>query len=124
MINELTTAGRSYDYNLPKQYTSTGTTSQSCYKKLDTYGACRDGQIIAPTPISMIPSIFQCMKPHEFKAGTSNQATQDNCEFIGNRTYNNATGRGQYGSQGANANTQDTYRKISMSYETPCGDKV
>ena len=118
---ETTTAGRSYDYNLPKQYNSTGTTSQSCYKKLDTYGACKIGQIVPPTPVSMLPKIFECMKPHNFKPGMSNKYTPSNCEFVGNRKYNNGNGGGQYGSQGGNANTQDTYRKISMPYNTPCG---
>ena len=117
-----TTAGRSYDYNLPQTYRGTSTTSISCYKTLDNYGACKAGQIVPPTPVTMKPEIFQCRTPHSFKPAISNKSVPDHCEFKGNRQYNNATGNGPYGSVGANTNTQETYRKISISDDSlNCG---
>ena len=63
-VPEKTTAGMSYSYNLPQ--TSKGTTSSSypCYKNLNQYGACKGATIIAPVPISLIPTIFYNTKPH------------------------------------------------------------
>jgi hypothetical protein len=63
-IPEKTTAGMSYSYNLPKTYKGTSSSSFPCYKNLDQYGPCKDAAIIAPVPISLIPTIFYNTKPH------------------------------------------------------------
>ena len=108
---ESTSSGLVYSYNIPQEYRSTGTNSVSCYKQAKNYGACRAGQIVPPTPATIVPQIFLNLKPHPYKPKVLYQEVP----FPNyNRNYNNATGSGPYGLDGANANTQDTYRKISM----------
>ncbi len=111
-----TTNGKSYDYNIPREYLGTTTDPFPCYKKLATYGACKLGGIVPPTPATVIPDIFKCEKPHPYHPGMSNKMKPDNCNFVGNRHYYNEIGGG------ANTNTQDTYRKISMPNQAlSCG---
>ena len=59
-----TTAGMSYSYTLPQTYKSTTNNVPPCYKTLGTYRPCKNGTIIAPSPVSSIPAIFYNVKPH------------------------------------------------------------
>lgn len=113
---ESTSAGLVYSYNIPQEYRSTGTSSISCYKQAKNYGSCRAGQIVPPTPTTIVPQIFLNLKPHSYKPKVLYQEVPPfvNYNRNYNRNYNNATGSGPYGSDGANSNTQDTYRKISI----------
>lgn len=107
-----TTAGMSYDYNIPKEYRSTATTSVSCYKLANQYGACKNAQIVPPSPTSPLPELFRIAKPHSMPK----QNFSVNQYEPQNRSYYNNT---LYGSPGmsynlANKNSNDPYRVISM----------
>lgn len=65
--SKLNTEGLSYDYNLPRTYTGTSSSSYPCYNKLAQYNVCPAGKIIPPTPTSVIPEIFYHNSPHKFK---------------------------------------------------------
>jgi hypothetical protein len=115
-----TSSGLVYSYNIPKQYNGTTTSSVSCYKTAQNYGACQKAQIVPPSPTTVTPTIFELMKPHPFK--NKIVPTLYSSNDYSYRGYNNGSGNEQYGSDGANKNTNDTYRKISMPNEAlACG---
>lgn len=118
--NDTTTAGMSYDYNIPKEYRSTTTTSISCYKLANQYGACKNAQIVPPTPVSPLPEIFKCGKPHQMPK----QNFSVDCYKPSNRSYYNPVlfGSSEMSYNLANQNTNDVYRVISMPNEAlSCG---
>lgn len=118
--NDSTTAGKSYSYNIPKEYKSTTTSAFPCYKTAKNYGACQAAQIVPPSPTSPMPELFRCMKPHPMP--------KQNFTTTGyvpkNRNYYNKV---LYGSPAvvdslANQNSNDNYRVISMPNQAlSCG---
>jgi len=77
-----TTAGKSYAYNIPKEYTSTTLQTFPTYKSLSEYGACKGGGIVDPTPVSTIPSIFYHMKPHNMQNQNMKNFSYTNTPFV------------------------------------------
>lgn len=109
--NCLTSSGLVYSYNIPKQYNATTTHGMSCYKKIDEYGSCKQAQIVPPSPTTVTPILFDILKPHAFKSKVVPVLNISNNNY---KNYNNGAGTQEYTSDGANRNTNDTYRKISM----------
>jgi hypothetical protein len=115
-----TTSGMSYSYNIPKEYRATSNINISCYKDLKNYGACQAGQIVPPSPTTVLPAIFNNIMPHSMPKNKQFITSTPHINY--NRNYHNVNGQGIYGSEGANKNTQDTYRKISMPNQSlACG---
>jgi len=123
MNNYETTSGKSYPYPLKTDYKSNNGTSLSCYMNTDQYKYAIRNPIVPPTPVSVRPKIFEYQKPHKMHyAKFTHPLDKCNIDINGNRNYNNGIGDGPYGSQKANSNTQDTYRKINMPNEAlSCG---
>ena len=111
-INTLSSSCMVYDYNLPKEYTGTTSNARACYIKTSEYGASKCGQIIAPTPTTVTPKIFENATPHAMP-----QDTQKKTECNYNRNYYNPVLYGNSNEMNhlANKNSVDSYRMISMN---------